>query len=201
MQRVTILSIDGAALDHLPGPQATHTNNEEAMNMRNTRLSQWWKIGALVALGLLGTATWASAHGGDLGLIHACVTTSGQLRIVGANESCAGSESPVDWNIQGASGPAGPQGPQGPAGISGRTVVTQESAFNADVVKTVTVTCPQGTVPVGGGAYINSAFEGLALQASFPLTLGWVARARNDGPLQTISWNLRVSAICAQVAP
>jgi hypothetical protein len=61
---------------------------------------------------------WVSAHGGDAGVIHACVhRSSDQVRIVGPNDGCRNAENPIHWSASG--GPAGPQGPQGPPGPAG----------------------------------------------------------------------------------
>src|SRR6267378_917038 len=52
--------------------------------------------------------------------IHGCYkTNNGQLRIVGATESCGPSETPVVWNVTGPQGPQGIQGPQGVQGAQG----------------------------------------------------------------------------------
>lgn len=55
--------------------------------------------------GTLGT-TFVFAHGGDLNLIHACykTNTGGGLRIVGANDNCAGNETALDWPKTSATG-------------------------------------------------------------------------------------------------
>jgi hypothetical protein len=37
------------------------------------------------------------AHGGDPDLIHACISTDGIVRIVGANDNCAKSETARHW--------------------------------------------------------------------------------------------------------
>ena len=79
--------------------------------------------GLLAAVGSVAVATAVSAHGGDAALIHSCVK-SGNIRIVGANDTCKDTETPLDWNVQGVPGPAGPQGPvglTGPAGPAGAT--------------------------------------------------------------------------------
>lgn len=81
----------------------------------------------VVAILLLGGATFASAHGGDTSQIHSCVK-NGNLRIVGANETCKNNETALDWaqqGIRGVPGPqgaTGPQGTQGPQGTPGTTV-------------------------------------------------------------------------------
>ena len=62
-------------------------------------------------------ATVAFAHGGDVSQIHACVkNSSASIRIVGANDTCNGNETALDWNIQGVPGPTGIPGPTGVPG-------------------------------------------------------------------------------------
>lgn len=61
-------------------------------------------------LGILITSvvTFVYAHGGDINLIHSCVRNhSGTIRIIGANDTCNSSETPLDWNIQGVQGSPG----------------------------------------------------------------------------------------------
>jgi hypothetical protein len=82
---------------------------------------KWLKLGTLTALAALlsvGMAAVASAHGGDATRIHACVTSKGALRIVGASVECdtRKKETALDWAITGT----GEQGPQGPAGEDGK---------------------------------------------------------------------------------
>lgn len=61
--------------------------------------------------------TVALAHGGDVAQIHACVkNSSASVRIVGANDTCNGNETALDWNIQGVPGPTGLPGPTGVPG-------------------------------------------------------------------------------------
>lgn len=70
----------------------------------------------------LGVGAIANAHPGlpSNQVIHSCVnTSSGEIKIVGANEACRNNHSPLDWNAQGPQGPAGPAGPVGPVGPKG----------------------------------------------------------------------------------
>ena len=83
-----------------------------------------WAIGALVLVALLVAvvATRVSAHLGPVvpGQIHACVNNaSGEIKIVDANATCTGNQSPLDWNAQGLQGPQGDTGPSGPPGPQG----------------------------------------------------------------------------------
>ena len=73
-----------------------------------------------VVLISLVSVTLASAHGGNIALIHACVNnTSGEIKIVGANSNCPSNYRALDWNIQGPAGQQGPIGPVGPIGPQG----------------------------------------------------------------------------------
>lgn len=55
--------------------------------------------------------------------LFACVQqSSGQLRLVSADEPCRSGEGRIQWLVggsTGSAGPAGPAGPQGPAGVAG----------------------------------------------------------------------------------
>jgi len=55
--------------------------------------------------------------------IRGCTNPTGQIRIVGATESCRPQEMPVVWT-SGSQGPTGPIGPTGPAGADGQTGAT-----------------------------------------------------------------------------
>ena len=78
-------------------------------------------IAALLIVALLATSALVLAHGGDGSLIHACVNPAGQIRIIGANDTCKNQETALDWGIVGPPGAAGPQGPQGDPGAAGAT--------------------------------------------------------------------------------
>jgi hypothetical protein len=74
---------------------------------------------ALAAAGT-GSTNWASAHGGDENLIHACLNPgNGTIYAVAPGQACAANQTPLDWNIQGVAGPAGPAGPAGATGATG----------------------------------------------------------------------------------
>jgi hypothetical protein len=65
---------------------------------------------------------------------------------------------------QGPQGPAGPQGdpgPQGPAGVSGRVVITATASLGPNSGTVLDPQCPNGTVPVGGGAHVGNAYGGV----------------------------------------
>jgi hypothetical protein len=141
---------------------------------RMSRLRGIAAIALAVFAGLLGVSVGiavqiVSAHGGDTTRIHGCVqNNSGNIRIVGANDSCRGSESPVDWNIQGVQGVAGPQGPQGPQGPSGSGSV---GGIRSDLAgKTFFAVPPR---PLSGGFDVsihdlsNFDFEGSTINLMF----------------------------------
>ena len=83
-------------------------------------LSPKWLVVLNVVLISLLSVTLVSAHGGNIALIHSCVSnTSGEIKIVGANSTCPNNYRALDWNIQGPAGQQGAQGQQGPIGPVG----------------------------------------------------------------------------------
>ena len=93
--------------------------------MKRTVPNTWRQRGiAAVAVVFvsMAVATSTGAHPGPVTnqVIHSCVNdSSGEIKIVGATETCKNHHSPLDWNAQGMVGPAGPPGPAGPAGPQG----------------------------------------------------------------------------------
>ncbi len=53
--------------------------------------------------------------------LRACANPSGQLRLIGANDTCRPNEALAIWNVAGVPGPQGPQGIPGPIGPQGIT--------------------------------------------------------------------------------
>jgi hypothetical protein len=109
------------------------------------KIRKSFNISVAFLLGLLvaNVATLVYAHGGDTSLIHACVRNSnGQLRIVGPNDQCASSESPLDWRIQGE------PGPQGPPGESGLSQHYQQLQFTLAANQTYSIPLPVADTPV-----------------------------------------------------
>ncbi|MEV4533048.1 hypothetical protein AB0J82_04370 [Asanoa sp. NPDC049518] len=118
-------------------------------------------------------------------VINACVNkATGDVRIpTGFRPECGPFEESVRWNVR---GPRGPQGPPGPAGLTGPSQVLSEtedipanSAF-----QNVSVSCPDGLVPTGGGFQVDS--PDLTVVGSVPLVgpggsgpLGWQATFTN----------------------
>jgi hypothetical protein len=74
----------------------------------------------------VGVTQMVLAHGGDPDAIHACVNNaSGEVKIVGANDTCKNGWTSRDWNIQGpqgATGETGATGPQGPNTTNANTL-------------------------------------------------------------------------------
>ena len=61
-----------------------------------------WGTGAVLVAALIGTgaATVIRAHGGDSSVVHAGVNNaSGQVQIVGPDDSCRKNWTAVDWSI------------------------------------------------------------------------------------------------------
>jgi Collagen triple helix repeat (20 copies) len=80
-------------------------------------MKRWIVIVVGAGLALVGAAYAAIPSNG---VIDACYTKSGTLRVVDpAVSTCGKYETPLAWNVQGPRGEAGPQGPQGPTGEIG----------------------------------------------------------------------------------
>jgi hypothetical protein len=95
---------------------------------------------------------------------------------------------------RGPAGPAGDAGATGPAGISAYELVTNQAGFSGQGSKTVSVSCPAGTKPLGGG-YQSSV--PVNVSASVPTESGWtvtVNRTSGKG-----AYTVTVTATCAQV--
>lgn len=79
-------------------------------------------VGAAVLLAVLATAAlaYATIPDSSSGLIHACYTAVGTLRVIDpAVTTCRSAETPLTWNQTGPRGPTGPAGPLGAVGPAG----------------------------------------------------------------------------------
>lgn len=82
--------------------------------------SRDWFLGLLVvAAGVAYTLPVTLTAQGPSGQIRACSGGNGQLRLIGAGDSCKNNETLAVWSITGPQGPPGNQGPRGPAGKDG----------------------------------------------------------------------------------
>jgi len=163
---------------------------------------QFRKVGVVVVVlaALLTTSALVLAHGGDGSLIHACANPAGQIRIIGANDTCKNQETALDWGIvgpPGAAGPAGPQGPQGdpgpagatgPAGaagpvgpsgpqgdpgVSGREVVVPPVQICPEGQCLINIYCPPGKVVLSGGVKVYGGIDlnqGPRMVQSYPFS-------------------------------
>jgi hypothetical protein len=111
--------------------------------------------------------------------------------------------------LKGDTGPQGPQGPkgdkgdrgpkgdQGVPGLSGYTVVERTQSTTAGFMG-LSVDCPSGSRPLGGGGGTPTPAAGVSVRNSFPTTTGWlvVVEAKTPGA----GWSYKVQAVCAKVA-
>lgn len=101
---------------------------------------------------------------------------------------------------EGISGPIGPPGPAGPAGASGLTkvqVVTATTAQDTLTIKSVTATCPSGTLALGGGFRWVPTTELISEVASFPQGNGWFIEVHATSALApTIAWDATAYVVC-----
>jgi hypothetical protein len=127
------------------------------------------------------------------GTISACKDNKGALKVIDAEagQTCSANQQLLTWNQQ---------GPPGQSGVSGYEVVEADSVSNDSTAEKVAgATCPNGKVPVGGGAKIlrtdTGAWGGVALVKSGPTATGWIADAREIVPTD-VGWYVLVQVIC-----
>jgi hypothetical protein len=167
----------------------------------------------LVALLSLSSVMYVSAHGGDVTLIHACVTNrTGAVRIVSATTTCdANKETTLDWGIQGPkgdkgdTGDVGPMGPQGPEGKTGPAsgvlnIYRREAVASSPslMVQTTSIECDQGDFAISAG---SQTVYGVSVTDSFADSLyhhRWWFATFNENEQ---SVDLTVYAICADMTP
>jgi hypothetical protein len=163
---------------------------------------------------------YVSAHGGDVTLIHACVTNrTGAVRIVSATSTCdANKETALDWGIQGPQGPkgdigpqglqglkgdVGPMGPQGPAGELSFYYTDTNHTVAAHTYTYAWTMCPGSDQVFTGGVNPSSGdYWSLSIFASTPIVdgnqTGWYVGVFNDSDTQ-IDFNVMVK--CADTTP
>ena len=150
-------------------------------NLTLARRWLMWGTGAVLLAALLGVgaATMIRAHGGDSGLIHACVEDfgdpdEGDVRIVGANDACEEDETAVDWNA------VGPAGPPGVLGFYTNTSSFSFSGSSGPFGGGASVTCDAGDQATGGGFSVpfGDGFD-LVVTESIPSgNNGWFVTAK-----------------------
>ena len=161
-------------------------------------------FGMLVAgVVVLAAVTIVNAHGPGptTGIIHSCVKSNGDIKIVEATATCNNNETTLDWNGQGVPGPTGP------AGVSGYEVVLNESAPTVvipDAIYLAGAQCPDGKKVLGGGGAIGfGLFAETVVIQSYPSSeTDWqvvyhsLPTAQTDPPLMR---TFRAYAVCANV--
>ena len=151
-------------------------------------------------------------------VFHACfVPASGtvyRIRAEGLREDCASDEHvEFSWDAagpegpqgpegpegpEGPQGPEGPEGPQGPAGqdgVSGREVVVGTTlVIDPGETGTHSVSCPTGTVPIGGGF---QAGDGMRMTGSRPTAGGWIITGTNVSGSLSGMWPYVICALAS----
>jgi hypothetical protein len=179
-----------------------------------------WKVGAIgVAALAMGGVAYATIP--TNGVISACYTKAGgALRVIDSTTgTCSSKETSLAWNVAGARGPQGETGPAGPAGPTGATGAAGAAGISgyevAETVETralpfdqyVDAHCPDGKVPLGGGAiaqlYNEAGFVGLGAApiVSLPSSDGWAVRFNQPLVGGATKARFTVQATCAAVGP
>jgi hypothetical protein len=125
-------------------------------------------------------------------IIHACYTSAGTLYLIkqpGLGQSCLANHIEISWNVVGPQGPQGEQGPPGPSGVSGYEIKTGSHPVPPGVQE-LTVECPPGKLPLGGGFTV----PGIDVRSSEPHGNGWRVTTA------TLQHGLFAFAVCAFVS-
>lgn len=163
--------------------------------------------GIAPVLGITALATIATpvnAHAQDPGpaLMYACVNnSSGEVKIIGADETCRGNSTKVNWSIE---GPA-------PGTLSNHSIRERDLDTGTTISAGIFggLLCPAGKKPLGGGAEIVPALPGYAIVATRPLRpgdfsladpQGWfvfVLKIDNDAPFVPVFAKMYVTCATA----
>ncbi len=150
------------------------------------RMLQRGAILGAVALAFAG-AGWglATATTSVSKIATACVTSKGVLVLSSSSGSCHKGLTKVHLPLTTTVGPRGLQGVQGipgtPGGLNGYThVLSVPNSFGPGGPNPTFVTCPTGTVVIGGGA--QSIGTGATMVGSYPSsTTTWEVDVTNNG--------------------
>jgi hypothetical protein len=171
-------------------------------------------VAVFLALGGGAYALSGIPDGG--GVYHACVASSGALRVVTKASSCLKArtvkrgkrrvripgESAIAWNqqglrgIQGGQGPQGQQGGQGQNGAAGATKVVVRSSTNTTTTNAQNVTCSAGEMATGGGGDVTGSsliFSHPTPNSAGSTPTGWQAFSSSS----VGAGNLTANVVCA----
>ncbi|HKY90587.1 MAG TPA: hypothetical protein VJM11_06075 [Nevskiaceae bacterium] len=108
-----------------------------------------------------------------------------------------------DTGAVGATGATGDRGPRGFPGVSGRVTATQASGNNSVSPRTVTATCPEGKLAIGGGAALTGTGATTEKVGLVSDTLSgdnaWTATAAELYKNTPSTWILTVTVVCADI--
>jgi len=92
----------------------------------------------------------------------------------------------------------GPQGPQGDPGVSQYQMLEKRVGVNANSTTTVTIDCPVGLKPFGGGFYaLDGANNWSSVMRSAPTATGWALTLKNTNG--SYANNFQIYVTCGKV--
>jgi hypothetical protein len=113
----------------------------------------------IVGVLIISAVSFGIGYGqGETSDYYACVNNaSGTIRMISSDESCAGNDVLIQWNINGPPGPPGDDGQDGaPGGVSGWERILGDSVtVPPEGLRTAIAICPEGKKVLGGGWYNN----------------------------------------------
>jgi hypothetical protein len=139
---------------------------------------------------LVGGATWAWAESGD-GVIKACVSEQGKVRIVNHETDCKEGDGYLEWNIVGPPGPPGP-----PGGVMVFYKMLEETRVAPGWFQ-LDVECFPGDIATGGGFNVEREIEVGGCRPG-PTDEGWALEGWNTDTTPRMA---TVYVVCADMGP
>ena len=148
-------------------------------------------IAAAGGVVVAGAGLAAAQTPADDGVISACyVRSGGSLRVLDADAwTCGRNKTLLTWNQSGASGADG---------VSGFLRVAESVPYPADTIASRLVSCPAGTVALGGGASVYWPDVGLQVTSS---DFALIGSAPYEGDNAGDGWRLTYRTTSATAVP
>jgi hypothetical protein len=144
----------------------------------------WWNATLIAGLTITAVTIALAAIADASGVIHACYTSKGTVRVVNSAADCKNNETALPWN---QTGPQGIPGPQGQPGVSGYEIINNLGTLPLN--GTVAVIAKR----VIGGGYVVPAVGDLAGLSRPEGNNAWRVDFKSNGGTGAAS----VYAICA----
>jgi hypothetical protein len=137
---------------------------------------------------------------GDGNTINGCYSSGGALKVLTPSApTCPSGYVPIHWNVTGPKGDTGATGPAASQIKVAGLPIDCSAACNAGNTHLVEVSCPSGSVILGGGGLVQASDAGAFIPVgSYPAgTPGWHYEARFTKDVTGGSYAMTVFAVCS----